>query len=375
MRIAIDMLLAEREQGGMFFAACALLEGLACIDSDNEYVIISACPEAYASLQAVSRAPNMRLHCIQLPFKRGLLVQHQMHVTRALLRIRPDVLHVPAFAAPLGWRGPLVQTVHDFAFLKMPQQSSLYAHLYWRYCLRASVGRARRIIVVSEQTRADLQAYWPVKPERVHLIHNALRSSLQAEVAPREVGMLRQRIGGPYLLHVGRIMPRKNVETLVQAFDLLAHRYPDLRLVLAGGTGYGSENVIQHIHLSPYRDRIYLPGRVAEEEMGSLYVGASIVVFPSLHEGFGLPSLEAMACGTPVIANLAAASREIVGEAVLRVDCASAPPLARAISCLLDGVSLRERLVKMGRGQARLFSGTGCAQQTLRVYALAAADI
>ncbi|MBO0777985.1 MAG: glycosyltransferase family 4 protein [Ktedonobacteraceae bacterium] len=372
MRIAIDMVLAEQQPGGMFFATCALLEGLARIDTDNEYFIITSRPEEYAALQACAQAPNMYLYPLHFLFRRGMLIQHHTRVTHALHRIRPDVLHVPAFAAPIGWHGPLVQTVHDLSFLKMPWQASLYAHLYWRYCLQESVQRARRIIAVSEQTREELITCWSVSQERIHLVHNALRLSLRTEITPQEIHAIRARIGGRYILHVGRIIPRKNVETLLEAFDLLAERHADLRLVLAGGNGYGSDEVLRRVSLSPHRARIHLPGWVPEEEMGVLYAGASMLVFPSLHEGFGLPTLEAMACGTPVVASPEAASQEIAAEAVLRVDCSQAQSLKAAIARLLGDTALRERLVQLGHQQVQRFSCTACGRQTLRVYHLAA---
>ena len=367
MRVAIDLLIAEKEPGGMLFAARALLDGLAKIDRTNEYVIITSRPREY---QALTAAPNIRVHGVRLRSWRGILIQHQLRLPEVLHRIKPDVLHVPAFAAPIGWNGPLVMTVHDLAFLSMPQQSSLYARLYWQYMLKESVKRAQRIITVSEQTREDLISHWSIEEERVQIIHNALRASLRYDsISEKEKQQMRQRYGGGrYLLHSGRIMPRKNVETLVEAFFQLAPRVPDLNLVLAGGAGHGSAEVLQQIEGSPYRKRIHLPGWVPEQEMGSLYAGASALVVPSKHEGFGLPALEAMACGTPVVANPEAASREIAGEAVLRVDCSSATPLADGMLQILTDEALRTRLIQQGKQQVRPYTSEACAEATLRVY-------
>jgi alpha-1,3-rhamnosyl/mannosyltransferase len=158
------------------------------------------------------------------------------------------------------------------------------------------------------------------------------------------------------------------VEILLEAFELLAERFVDLRLVLIGGAGYGSSEVLRRISVSPYRARIHLLGWIPEEEISIFYAGASMLVFPSLHEGFGLPTLEAMACGTPVIASPEAASHEIAGGAVLRVDCSSALPLKNAIVRLLNDAALREQLVCQGRAQAQPFTCTACAQETLHIY-------
>ncbi len=371
MRIAIDLLIAEKEPGGMLFATRALLDGFAQIDEGHEYIIITSCPKEY---QALIAGTHLQLYPVKLRFWRGILMQHQLLLPEALHRIKPDVLHVPAFAAPIGWHGPLVVTVHDLAFLTMPQQTSIYARLYWRYMLRESVRRAQQVIAVSEQTRSELVSSWAIDAERVQVVHNALRPSLRyGQIEQKEIQQLQQAYGVRYLLHVGRMMPRKNVETLIQAFDILAAHYPDLHLVLTGGAGHGSAEVVQQIETSHYYNRIHQVGWVSEHDMGALYAGATALVFPSLHEGFGLPTIEAMACGIPVIASYQAASQEIAGEAVYRADCSHATPLVAAIEEVLSNATLRTHLVQAGKEQARPFTSRACAQATNRVYEQAVA--
>jgi len=164
-------------------------------------------------------------------------------------------------------------------------------------------------------------------------------------------------------------MPRKNVEKLVQAFDLLAPRFDDLHLVLTGGAGFGSEEVLKMIEASPYRERIHLAGWIDEEDLGPLYAAAAALVFPSKHEGFGLPIVEAMACGTPVVASPEAASIDLFGEAVMRVYCATAQPLADGILRVLTDKALSEQLVQSGRLQVRPFTDIRVgAAATLQIY-------
>src|SRR5438552_4524056 len=172
MRVVIDLLIAEKEPGGMLFATRALLDGLAHIDQLNEYIIVTARPKDY---QELTTTPNIQIHPVKLRTWSGILIQHQLFLPDILKKLRPDVLHVPAFAAPIGWHGPLVMTIHDLAFLRVPQQSSLYARLYWQYLLRESVRRAQQVIAISAQTVEELHSFWSIEPERVHLIHNALR--------------------------------------------------------------------------------------------------------------------------------------------------------------------------------------------------------
>jgi alpha-1,3-rhamnosyl/mannosyltransferase len=148
----------------------------------------------------------------------------------------------------------------------------------------------------------------------------------------------------------------------------LAARFDDLHLVLTGGLGYGSEGVVQQIETSPCKERIHLAGWVNDQELRSLYLGAQALVFPSKHEGFGLPILEAMACGTPVVASSEAASIEVAGEAVVRVNCSDASVLADAIAGVLTDKELRERLIQQGKVQAKMFTIEDCAKATLCVY-------
>jgi glycosyltransferase involved in cell wall biosynthesis len=366
MRVAIDLLMAEKEPGGMLFACRALLAGLARIDSAHEYIIITARPRAYEALLA---APNIRLHAVRLLCWRGLLVQHQLILPEILRHLKPDVLHVPAFVAPIGWHGPLVITVHDLAFLESSQHIPLHIRLYWQALLHESVRRAQCIIAISEQTRSELMTSWKVEAERIALIHNAVRPSLPSRhVHPLHVQAMQQRYGPRYLLHVGRIVPHKNVETLIAAFDAVAERFPDLHLVLTGGYGYGSATVLQRIANSPHRERIHQAGWVSDYNLGVLYTGACALVFPSQHEGFGLPTLEAMAFNTPVVASFGAASFEIAGDAVLRADCSSPESLADALSCILTDSALQERLITLGQKQVQSFTVEACAHATCRIY-------
>ncbi len=364
MHIAIDLVAAEYQPGGMLLATRALLSGIAQIDHTNKYTIITVRPDCYQNL-----APNIHTQSVNLPSKRGILIQHQIFLPAVLQRLRPDVLHVPAFAAPFAWRGALVTTIHDLAFLKVPEQSSLYPRLYHKYLQRAGATKAQRIIAISEQTREELISYWSIPSARIRLIHHALRPSLQPQNISRDaIATMHSLYGERYLLHVGRIMPRKIVEKLIEAFCILADRFPDLQLVLTGGLGYASGKAVQLIETSPYRARIHLAGWVSEEDLGPLYAGASALVFPSKHEGQGLPTLEAMACGTPVVASPAAASIEIAAEAVLRADCSHALPLADAIARILTDNELRSHLQRLGSKQVQSFHHETCAKATLQVY-------
>ena len=366
MRVVIDVTNAEKEPGGMLFAARALLTGLARIDSINDYIVTTVRPEEYEDFASI---PNIHIYPVKWKSRHATLIQHQLLMPRILQRLRPDLLYVPAFAAPIAWRGPLVVTVNDIASTKVPEQSSLYPRLYHLYVLRESATRARRVMTISDQTSEEVISQWSIPAEKIRRIHIGLRSSLRyTGVSDEEIRAMHAHYGKRYLLHVGRIMPRKNVERLVEAFDIVAGHFDDLHLVLTGGTGYQAEKVLQLIENSPYKERIHLAGWVSEYDLGPLYMGASALVFPSKHEGHGLPTTEAMACGTPVVASPEAASVEIAGNAVLRADCSSAQPLAEAIARVLTDKTLRERLIRAGHIQAQPYTIEAYAKETLQVF-------
>jgi glycosyltransferase involved in cell wall biosynthesis len=260
-------------------------------------------------------------------------------------------------------------TIHDLAFIKVPEQSSLYPRLYHKYLQRMEATRAHRIIAISAQTYKELISYWSIPSERIRLIHHALRPSLQSKhISHDAIAAMHALYGQRYLLHVGRIMPRKNVEKLIEAFCMLAERFPDLHLVLTGGLGYASDGVVRLIETSLHRERIHLAGWVSEEDLGPLYAGACALVFPSKHEGQGLPTLEAMACGTPVVASPEAASLEIAGDAVFRTECSHALPLAEAITQLLTNDALSNHLRQLGAKQIQSFHYEACTRATIQVY-------
>ncbi len=369
MRIAIDLLIAEKEPGGMLFAAQALLEGLIDIGSDHEYVLITAQPQAYQALLARARTTTIRIYPVRLYSRRALLIQHQLWLPDILRQIRPDLLHVPTFVAPIGWHGPLVITVHDLAFLYAEQSMPLHIRLYWQHLLHESARRAQCVIAVSEKTRAELIRYWSIEDKRIVLVPNALRSTLsRVHITTEQMALLRQQYGQRYLLHVGRIVPHKNVEMLVAAFQLLAAQYPDVHLVLVGGYAPGAESVRNLIASSPYRERIHQVGWATEHYLSMLYTAAHMLVFPSLHEGFGLPTLEAMVFGLPVIVNVEAISQEVGGDAPLRVDCRQPAKLAEAIMQVLTDTPLRERLIQLGQQHVQRYSREECARATCAVY-------
>ena len=274
--------------------------------------------------------------------------------------------HTHYFVSP-HLRCPAVVTVHDISYARAPELFSRRDRTLLGF-VRGSVRRAERVIAVSEFTRADLCDHYGLDHAKVVAIPNGVGPDFrpQDDAAAR----VRERFGidRPYVLCVGALQPRKNVPLAIEAYAQLAGRNTDCELVVAGGDRGGRIDVLDAILRTRTTGRVHLVGHVEEHELPALYSAARAFVFPSLYEGFGLPALEAMACGTPVVASNTTGLAEAVGDAGLTVDPTSADDLAEALRRLLNDQELSERLVAAGHVRAAHFTWARTAQGTAGVY-------
>jgi len=298
----------------------------------------------------------------------------QSIVPLQVARLGADVFHSPNYILPLALRCPAVVTVHDLFYLD-PSLHRLRSHLYLSALSSLAIGKARRIICVSAYTRDRLLQHHPNAEAKVRVVGEGVDARFVPPSA-EAVSATRERLGlaGPYVLFVGTVEPRKNLDRLVRAFSaaVLRSGLPH-QLVIAGGAGWRAAPFRAALNASPVRDRIRVLGYVAEEDMPALYGGADLFVFPSLEEGFGLPPLEAMACGTAVVTSCTSALPEVVGDAAALVDPLDEGALSSTIEGLLGSGRRRRALAQAGPAQAARFSWERVADQTLAVYAEAAA--
>ena len=300
----------------------------------------------------------------------------QMVAPVAARRERIDVWHAMAFVAPLFSPCPTVVTVLDLSFLRYPEAFKAFNRLYLRSMTRASVRRASRVIAISESTRQDVIALLGVAPDRVQRVYCGVEPSFCP--APKaEIEAFRQQKGLPerFVLNLGTIEPRKNVARLVQAYASLVASAPgemaDVPLVVAGGRGWLAGPIDACVQELGVQDRVWFTGYVPEAEKRLWYNAASCFCYPSLYEGFGLPPLEAMACGVPVIASDVASLPEVVGDAGLTVSPLDTAALAEAMRQVLLDAALHADLAARGRARALRFSWAEAARQTAEIYALA----
>ena len=264
---------------------------------------------------------------------------------------------------------PTVLTVHDLIFRHLPEHHKWLNRWYLNWALPLYCRRATRIIAISECTRRDLSAAYGVPAEKITVIHEAADPRFRPQPAAR-VAAVRRRYGLPerYLLFVGTIEPRKNLTRLLHAFEVLRDEGLSDALVVVGQRGWLYDAFFAALERSPAREAVILPGFVPDEDLPAVYAGAQALAFPSLYEGFGLPVLEAMACGTPVACSGTSSLPEVAGDAALTFDPASEAAILAALRELLVDPSLRQALASRGLERAAQFSWDRVAAETEAVY-------
>lgn len=337
-----------------------LLEALGGIDRRNHYTLYFNGRKK----PALAFPPNFRARLI--PFPR--LWTHARLALEMMTR-PPEVLFVPAHVVPLAHPRAVV-TIHDLGYRAFPEAHPPLARRYLEWSTRWSAATARRIVVPSATTARDLLAACGTPPERVvvipHGYHPRFRPLDEGTVV---AGLARLGIAGPYLLFVGTLQPRKNLARVLAAFErLVAGGWPG-KLVLVGQQGWLSDPIFAAIGRadSPARGRIHLTGYLADDDLPIVYNGAVGLVFPSLYEGFGLPALEALACGTPVLTSDTTSLPEVVDEAALTVDPLDTAAIAAGMVRLVSDEGLRAELRERGLDRARQFTWRRAAERTLAV--------
>jgi glycosyltransferase involved in cell wall biosynthesis len=285
-------------------------------------------------------------------------------------RLHLDVLHAPVNVGPLLRTCPTVVTIHDLSFILYPELFRPFNRVYQQRFARWTVDHAAAIIAVSSSTRDDLVRLMGVPPGRVAVVPNGVGEEMQP-LDPALVAAHRARHGLPdrLILFVGTLEPRKNVLTLLEAFACLCGR-PGFshHLAIVGGKGWYYGEIDGAVERLGLRERVIFAGFVPQEELPLWYNTADLFVYPSLYEGFGLPPLEAMACGTPVVVSNVSALPEVVGEAGLRVPPLDAEALAAAIEAVLGAPEQHSALRAAGLQRAATFSWRETARRTSQVY-------
>jgi glycosyltransferase involved in cell wall biosynthesis len=286
-----------------------------------------------------------------------------------LSRHQPDVLLVPAHVMPVMCPVPAVVTVHDLGYLTYPQAHRPFDRWYLDWTTRRHTRAAAHIIADSQATQSDLIDHYQAEPDRITVVYPGREESLARVNAAATIAEVKRRYGirDEYLLYLGTLQPRKNLLRLVEAFARLPSSADGLQLALVGKKGWLYEQLFTRVESLRLGDRIVFPGYVADNDKAALISGATALVYPSLYEGFGLPVLEAMACGTPVLTSNVSSLPEVAGDAAFLVNPLDIDAIAAGMSRLISDAGLRRVLVEKGYVQVRKFSWANAAHQVLQV--------
>lgn len=371
MRIAVEYTSAIRQGGGIGRYTRELVAALLDLPHAHHFTLLAGIAGKRAAWESAAASFRERAALRPLPLTDDWMARLWQRLRLPLpaewLTGPVDCFYSPDFVLPPLRRATrALLTVHDLSFLRHPETFTPALRAYLELAVPRSVRRADHILADSYATRADLIALLDVAPERVTTLHCGVspRFTPQAEPGERERLGARYGVGArPYILAVGTVQPRKNYVHLMQACDALAAGR-DLDLVIAGGNGWLAEPILE---AAAQRTYVRLTGFFADADLPALYRQAALLAFPSVYEGFGLPPLEAMACGTPVVASTASSVPEAVGDAGLQVDPLDLPAWTAALARALDDADLRAHLRAAGLARAAEFTWTRAAQRWLAV--------
>jgi glycosyltransferase involved in cell wall biosynthesis len=364
MRFAVDAHAIGRNLSGNEVYVRSLLGALASTSPESEFIAYTSSDGAAEALPRTVRVRRVSAN----PFLRlGFGLQ-----TR-ILRDRPHLLHVQ-YTAPLVCPVPVVVSVHDVSFLDHPEYFSRERAWQLRLTVRHTVRRAAKILTGTEVSRASiLRSYGELDEDKVVVVPLAAASFFRPISREAAAAAVRKRFGiaAPFVLSVGDLQPRKNHAGLIRAFAELLRAFPHLphKLVLVGKDTWYAGRVREAIRASSVGERVQLLGFVSDEDLLQLYNACELFVFPSFYEGFGLPALEALACGCAVACSSASSLPEVVDGAAILFDPYSQDETVRAVADLLLSHELRLRMEHLGLQRAAHFSWQKTAQKTLTVFA------
>ena len=398
MIIGIDASRANRiQRSGTEWYSFYLIKHLAALDKVNQYRLYTNTAPSVELLATVAANPNFSFRFLKWPFYSFWTLGR---LTLEMVFHKPDVLFIPAHTMPLVYPRRTINTIHDLAFIREQNlyrsdkaktriigstrlidvlvrlltggkyQADSVDYLYWstHFALR----RARKIITVSNFTKQEILSLYPkTKADKIKVVHNGFNRALYKPLSDQaHIQRVLEKYGlsAPYFLYVGRLEKKKNTPALIEAFALLRENHPEIKekLVLIGNASFGYDEVKYMIEEFNLNEDIYMPGWVAEVDMPAIFNGASAFVFPTKHEGFGIPVIQALACGLPTSVSDIPVLREIAAEAGGYFDQNNKQAIAAALQAVVTDQAWRRQLSAAGLRRAQDFSWEKCAQETLR---------
>lgn len=364
MRIGIDGTPLLGPRSGVGYYTSRLISSLAELQPDWEYQLYSNRP--LGSLE--SPLNNLQQIGRPFPFSRWLWMQAILPWT--IRRSQPHLCHFPNALAPVWQPRPFVLTIHDASLYIYRAYHPWTRHLAIRMLLPLAARRAAAVITVSEHSRQDLIRILRLPPEKLHVVHEAAPEYFRPVTDPQTLAAIRRRYDLPdeFLLYVGTLEPRKNLKRLLHALRRLHDAGQHIPLIMVGPRGWMMDDFEAYVIELGLHQAVNYLGYVPTEDLPALYSLATLFVFPSLYEGFGLPPLEAMACGTPVLSSNRSSLAEICGQAAVLVNPECEQEIADGIHALLTDQDERAVYRERGLARAKQFSWKSAAGKTIKIY-------
>jgi glycosyltransferase involved in cell wall biosynthesis len=374
MRIGIDISLTIGEKAGIGNYCHNLVRSLGTIDHKNKYLLFPFYYYIFHPDFKKTERPSHKNFRVNLHWLSKKIIEYLWQaksVPRRWFFPAVDVLHSTTFCVPKTGYKKLVVTIYDISFLTHPAYhlDETVAHCH-KGTLEA-VAHADKIIVISEHTKKDLIHYYHCDPQKIAVTLLGVDERFKRVDDAARIAAAKKKYGitTKFIFNIGSIEPRKNITGLVEAYaQLPGHLQDEYGLIIGGGKGWKNSALYETVARLKLEDRVRFIGFVDDEDLPYLYNGATIFVYPTFYEGFGLPVLEAMACGCPVISSNVSSIPEVVGAGGLLVNPEITNEIAAAMGSLLSDTKVRAELSAQGLLQAARFSWLKCAQETLKVY-------
>lgn len=374
MRVLVEYTPAITQSAGIGRYTRNLVDALLRTDTADDFTLFSAEPTTKSrGFPTGEGAERARMVTGPLGHRRMTILWHRLRAPLPIQMFagRADVLHAPDFSLPPSIGSRTVVTIHDLAFMTHPECAVPSLRAYLHRVVPRAAARADHIVAVSQATANDLTNLLAVDPRKLTVIHLGVDPAMRRvqDAAKRSAAVERYGLREPFVLAVGTIEPRKNYARLVEAFTIArAKSDGPAQLVIAGRNGWLYDDVYAAVDRHGMNDAVLFLDYVSDDDLATLYSLASVVAMPSLTEGFGIPVVEAMACGTPVVASDRGSLPEVVGDAGVLVPPTDVSALADALHQVVSDGPLRDRLVALGYERARQFNWDDAARQHIAVY-------
>jgi glycosyltransferase involved in cell wall biosynthesis len=368
MRIGIDATAVPPKPMGAGRYIIYLIHELAKLSTSHEFIVFA---QAYLRPHLVEQVSDkIRIVWLKNMSPARRLIWEQTAFPSLIHQMKLDLLHSPHYTMPLSRPVPSVVTFHDMSFFIYPKKHTLAKRYFFPWMMRRSSKRADMIIADSESTRRDAMRFIGIHPGKITTVHLGYQEIFRQISDEEYLHVVRQRYSLPdrFIFYAGALEPRKNIPLLLRVFEQLAQDQQELYLVLTGGTGWDNQETLARMNSMHVRDRIVRLGHIDHIDLPAIFNLADVFVYPSLYEGFGLPPLEGMACGVPVITTNISSMPEVVGTAGLLVPPNDEAALSQAIQQVLGDDELRQRLREAGPQRAAGFTWRHTADNTLKIY-------